>query len=211
MSAFPPPGPTTLLKTLPSYLYCQYADDDALQAFIAAYNTLAQNYVDTFGDLSLPVYTGAGIAGALLDWVALGLYGLARPTLPAFGSGAKGAYNTSPYNVLVYNGRVPAVTQTTFATTDDIFKRILTWHFYKGDGQVFSLSWLKRRVLRFLTGPDGIGPVISNAYTVSVTFTGAYAATITIPTGPAATIFQAAVLSGALELPFQYSWSVVLV
>ena len=41
------------------------------------------------------------------------------------------------------------------AVTDDVFKRILTWHFYKGDGKNFSVRWLKRRIWRFLQGANG--------------------------------------------------------
>ena len=34
-------------------------------------------------------------------------------------------------------------------TNDDLYRRILTWHFYKGDGNYFSVRWLKARMRRF--------------------------------------------------------------
>ena len=55
-------------------------------------------------------------------------------------------------------------------TTDDIFKRIITWNFYKGDGKVFNIRWLKRRIMRFLYGTNGSAPNIDQTYQVSVTF-----------------------------------------
>ncbi len=62
---FPPSGPTTVLKTIPSFLYQQYADDENLQAFVASYNEMAQEYVDWYNQISLPVYTLQ--SGGLLD------------------------------------------------------------------------------------------------------------------------------------------------
>ena len=35
-----PTSPTNVLKTIPSYLYFQYLDDQNLPALISAYNTL---------------------------------------------------------------------------------------------------------------------------------------------------------------------------
>jgi hypothetical protein len=57
-----------------------------------------------------------------------------------------------------------------FTTTDDIFRRIITWHFWKGDGKVFDVRWLKRRVMRFLTGVDGTAGDTDMTYPVSITF-----------------------------------------
>src|ERR1035437_1654445 len=79
---FPPIGPTSLQKILPAYVYQQYSDDDNIQAFNSAFNGVAQNYLDWFNSINLPIYTGSQIAGPLLDWVAEGIYGLRRPALP---------------------------------------------------------------------------------------------------------------------------------
>lgn len=81
-----------------------------------------------------------GLSGPLLDWVCNGLYGYYRPTL---------------------QGQL---------VSDDIFQRCLTWQFYKGDGTTFSIEWLKRRVVRFLTGANGTDPGVQQEWQVSVTF-----------------------------------------
>jgi hypothetical protein len=43
-------------------------------------------------------------------------------------------------------------------TNDDLYRRILTWHFFKGDGNYFSTRFMKRRVWRFLYGYNGVNP-----------------------------------------------------
>ncbi|WP_063906688.1 hypothetical protein [Burkholderia ubonensis] len=160
----------TVQKTIPSYLYWQYNDDPNLQAFVNSYNQITQNYVDTFNQLNLPVYTGSLITGALLDWVANGIYGQTRPSLPSGKAQAQGAYDTAAYDSITYN-TVRLVGQGNFyVTTDDVFKRILTWNLYKGDGRAFTVRWLKRRIVRFLVGANGIDPGVNQTYQVSVTF-----------------------------------------
>lgn len=160
-----------LTTTIPSYLYLEYNDDDNLQALVMSFNDLAQQYVDFFNQIGLPIYTGTPIAGALLDWVAQGIYGMSRPSLPGSGtSRVFGPFNTSTFNNLAFNQRKVVAPTNFYATTDDIFKRIMTWNFYKGDGQVFDIRWLKRRVMRFLTGSNGIDPGVSQTYQISVTF-----------------------------------------
>ena len=166
---FPPAGPTTLTQTLLSYLYQEYADDDNLQAFVSAYNTLTQIYVDWFATGLLPVYTSDTISGSLLDWVAQGLYGITRPALGSGQNHTIGPYNTWAYNTLPYNKRKLIGPSDVTVVSDDIFKRIITWNFYKGDGNRFNIQWIKRRVVRFLIGEDGSAPNIDQTYDVSVT------------------------------------------
>lgn len=168
---------------IPSYLYVQYNDDDDLQAFVEAYNTLAQQITKWFAAIGLPVYTGDLIVGDLLDWVAEGLYGQARPVLPAGVSRDLGPYNTALFNQLPYNGRLRISPETYYATTDDIFKRCITWNFYKGDGRTFNVPWLKRRVMRFLSGTNGIDPPVDNTYQISVTFGAGNEVTIRLVAG----------------------------
>jgi hypothetical protein len=201
-----------LTKIIPSYVYQEYADDSDLQAFCAAYNTMAQEYVDWFNQINLPDYTGPLISDTLLDWVAKGLYGISRPTVSG---------NTS--------------------VNDDEFKRVISWHFYKGDGKVFDVRWLKRRIMRFLTGINGTNPAINQTYQISVRFAGGGVIDINVFTGigyvsggamfdasqfntfefndmqliienyvdtTLAPILQDAINSGTLELPFQYTYNV---
>lgn len=213
-TAFPPSGPTTLTQILRAYVFEQFADDEGIQALFASFNGIAQNYLDWLVSVNLPIYTG--LSAPLLDWVAEGIYGISRPSLP-YGSlqtvGPLNTWDLATPGVPLGTSFVSGTIQD-FTTTDDIFKRIITWHFFKGDGQYFSIPWLKRRIMRFLIGTNGMAPNIDNTYPVSVVFSGA-SVTITIaaPTGgpivlQTAQIFEAAVQSGAVALPFQFSFTV---
>lgn len=160
-----------LTKLLPSYAYAQYRDDSDVLAFVKAFNTQAQEYIDLLNSLSLPIYTGAIIAGSLLDWVGTGLYNIVRPTLPAQATTTiRGALNTLALNTTSLNAQQRTVLTSYYVVSDDIYKRIITWNFYKGDGNTFSIRWLKRRVMRFLTGADGVDPGVNSTYQISVTF-----------------------------------------
>lgn len=164
------PQQTSLTQVIPSYLYWQYNDDLDLQAFVTQFNLMAQQYVDWFVTLNLPVYTSETIVGGLLDWVALGLYGEVRPALPSGESKSIGPINSYAFNTHVFNFYELVGPQNVYATTDDVFKRILTWNFYKGDGYTFDIRWLKRRIQRFLTGENGADPGVNQTYQISVTF-----------------------------------------
>ena len=217
-SKFPPTGPTSLTQILPSYPFVEYSDDDNIVAFFASFNGIAQQYQGFFGNINLPIYTNPNIAGPLLDWVAQGLYGISRPALPYGSVEGIGLLATwMPAQIEVAQFFTVGVINL-FTTTDDIFKRIITWFFFKGDGQVYSVTWLKRRVMRFLIGSSGTAPNIDNTYPISVTFQGSGVVTITVTLTVAAGItlsnvqvFQAAVAAGAVSLPFQYSFTVVIV
>ena len=167
-STFPPPSPTTQTRVIKSYLYKEYDDDDDLQAFTASYNALAQQYIDTINALNLPIYTKQ--SGALLDWVAQGLYGIARPYLSSGLIRRVGAYNTFAFNTISYNTSKAVSNVQVAITSDDVFKRIITWHFYKGDGKVFNVRWLKRRIMRFINGVNGTAPDVDDTSQVSVSF-----------------------------------------
>lgn len=168
---------TCVTKTIPSYLYYQYSDDGDLQAFVKSYNSITQEYVDWFNNTPLPVYTSTAISGPLLDWVAEGLYGITRPLLPSTTlSRSIGGYDTCPFNSLAYNQYKVLGPSGYYNVNDDVFKRIITWNFYKGDGRFFTTRWLKRRVIRFLVGVNGTDfgldnlPWVDQTYRVSVLF-----------------------------------------
>lgn len=167
---FPPSEPTTLTQVIPSYLYQEYADDDNLQAFINAYNGMSQVYATWFATVPLAAYTNPQIADGLLDWIAYGIYGFQRPTLSSGKFTSRGPYNTFALNTWPFDKLKIIGPANVAVTTDDIFKRILTWNFYKGDGNRFNVRWLKRRIMRFLLGTNGTAPNIDNTYPVSVTF-----------------------------------------
>lgn len=195
-------------NTLPAYLYQQYQPDDDLQAFFTAYNTFSQQNLDRLNNLNLPIYTG--LSGDLLDWVAWGIYGQQRPSI---GSPTQfspvGVYNTLPYNISPYNQDYEIQTNGNYVVTDDIFKRILTWNFYKGDGFQFTNEWLKRRVKRFIYGTNGAPFPIDNTYQIGVSYNG-NTITITVPNLTISAFFQACLQSGVLQLPFQYNYTVTI-
>jgi hypothetical protein len=150
---------TGLTKEIPSYLYQEYSDDEDLQGFVDAQNACQQDYVDTFNALNLPIYTGPIVAGKLLDWVGAGLYGMNRPALQSGLPNQLGPLNTWGPNWLVpINELFQLAPGDIVITDDDLYRRILTWHLFKGDGNYFSIRWLKRRVWRFLYGTNGTTP-----------------------------------------------------
>lgn len=204
-----PTSPTALHSVIKSYLYWEYQDDDTCQAFVDAYNQFAQAYVDWFNNINLPIYSGPLIVGSLLDWVAAGLYGFERPTLVSGTLLLIGSYNTQAYDEAAYNTQTSVGSLTYVTVNDDIFKRILTWHLYRGDGFQFSTEWLKRRLVRFLNGPNGVPPLIDQTYDVSVTYASG-TATITLPSSATSMILADALTSGVLAIPFQLSISVVV-
>ncbi len=152
--SFPPSGPTTLQNTIPSYLYKEYDDDPDLQAFVFSYNQVSQTYLDWFNTINLPIYTG--LSAPLLDWVAEGLYGISRPTLYSYNFLTTGTFGKIEFGTYTY-GTFDILEKITnvAVTSDDIFKRIITWHFYKGDGKNVNTRWMKKRTARFLYGANG--------------------------------------------------------
>jgi hypothetical protein len=168
-NTFPPSGPISLANAIPSYLYEEYQDDDDLQAFVGAYNQIAQQVINWFNTINLPIYTG--LSGVLLDWVAQGLYGQVRPSLSSGQNKNIGPFNTYPLNGSGgFNVHKIIGPSNITVTTDDFFKRIITWNFWKGDGRTFNIRWLKRRIMRFLIGVNGSAPNVDQTNQISVTF-----------------------------------------
>ena len=168
----PPPAPIgpPVKKTIRSYLYWQYQDDDDLAAFVDAYNSLAQAYLDWFNNLNLPIYTAAPVTGLLLNLVGAGLYDYPRPVIGVGMEDVEGPLDTWTFDSIPVDGRVVIEKVSFIPTTDDLYRRILTWHLQKSTGKRFSVRWLKRRVMQFLTGVDGIPVVVGETNRVSVTF-----------------------------------------
>jgi len=194
-----------------------------------AYNVMVQQYIDWFNTINLPIYTG--LSGQLLDWVGLGVYGVPRPNLSGGIGTLKSALNSYEFNYasMDFDGVAGSVAQ--IIATDDIYQRVITWNFYKGDGQIFTVSWLIRRILRFLFGANGRDVLIASNYGIVVIISG-LSITVDIITGnllgaktvngqiqygnggtvPAsiltiANILKAAVQSQATPLPFQYQFT----
>lgn len=197
-----------------AYAYVQYADDDNILALFQSANFQNQQYVDFFSTYNLAVYTDDAISGPLLDWTAEGIYGMTRPIFPVGITNVQGSYGTSPYGILPYGFFTESGSSTFYVVNDDIFKRCMTWNFYKGDGTTFNVTWLKRRVIRFLMGANGQDVGIDNTYGVSVTNGVGNLVNITLSTAlaalPEAPVLEAAINAGILQTPFQYSFAVIL-
>jgi hypothetical protein len=171
VGTFPPLLPVTLDKVIGSYLYQQYNDDEDLIAFVMAFNQSTQAYITWFATVMLSVYVANPmVTGKLLDWVGEGLYGMKRTPLPAGLTQNLGMLNTIMLNTLPINEQQIIGPSDYYQTDDDLYRRILTWHLYKGDGKIFNIRWLKRRIMRFLTGTDGTEGDRGQTYQVSVTF-----------------------------------------
>ena len=161
----------TLSSVLPAYLYEEYSDDDSVRAFVDAYNSIVQNYVDAFNAINLPIYTAVQIVSALLDFIALNLYNQVRPVLSSNSLYVEGTLGTVTLGDFVPLGEEIIINDSTYmSVSDDIFKRIITWNFWRGDGPYFTIRWLKRRIMRFLIGENGTAPNIDQTYDISVSF-----------------------------------------
>lgn len=219
-----------LTQIIPSYLYQQYADDDTLQSFVDSYNSIAQGYLDWFNNTPLAVYTN--LSDSLLDWVGVNLYGISRPiiqsitNLPSTGAILTTRIGQQPINTLLSHN-----SGTTQTVTDDIYKRCLTWYLYKGDGNQFTMQWLRRRFARFLFGINGSditvdqlqyvkinqmqatnnpsilsAPIITKAILVNQTTTVSFLKSqyiISVPYSQNAEICQSLFNQGFLPAPFQ--------
>jgi hypothetical protein len=230
-------GTQPLQQIAYSYPYQEYADDPNVTAFFDSYNSLAQGYLQWFLDTPLSVYTSSAINGPLLDWVGEGLYGIARPVISSLTTKNNGAYNTVPFNSLAYNRRQQLQSGTAMVATDDIYKRVLTWHLYLGDGRQMSIMWLRRRVARFIFGVNGADIPVDYLQQISIQrspagFAGAYGTPpyntqayntrrsgrnaaarsiqIGVPAGAISQTFQALVSQEYLALPFQVKFTVVV-
>jgi len=220
-----PTSVTNVTGILPSYLYFQYQNDQDLPALIDAYNSLAQDYLDWFNNINLPIYTG--LSGDLLDWAGEGIYGVQRPVFQSesidatFGQIAavkhRGSAQIPTPNIASAIGSTQVYkTSVNYNTPDEIYKKVLTWWFYKGDGFDFSIPWLKRRIYRFLAGIEGADASAPFTPDISVTFDNGTTPLTTCnivvnnAINPVANYFQLAVEGGILCLPFRFAYNVTI-
>ena len=170
-----------------AYLYAQYSDDATLQAFMDAFNGIAQGYLDWFNQTPLSVYTNPSISGPLLDWVARGVYGIERPVISNETTTEYGEWNTAPWNTVPWNGFVITISGSAQVASDDVFKRLMTWILYRGDGVQMTMQWLRRRVARFVYGADGTDIDIGLLQNISIAAGGQSTTNIIAGTNAAAT------------------------
>lgn len=162
---------TTLLA--PAYPYHQFSDDQNIVALFAAYNRLAQDTLSWMVTHPMALYTGPALSGDFLTYCALCLYGQFRYRISYTElRDVTGEIDSSMINRLAVNETPIDKRYSGSAISDDLFKRILTWNLYKGDGLCFSIPWLKRRIMRFLTGEDGHAWRFNSTAPVSVRCVG---------------------------------------
>ena len=194
---------------VPARTYREYSNDENVQAFFGSLNTIQQGILTWFAETPLAVYTSPNIYGPLLDWTLTGIYGIARPILTTTVTRIAGPLAT---NVM---GEHPMATLTTsqsgssYAVTDDFYKRVATWTLYRGDGLHFTLPWLFRRVERFLGGVNGADVPIDLATRPTISVSGT-AFTITTPSTAASEQLQQLMLQGFLPVPLPYTFTVTL-
>ena len=200
-----------LLKIPPSYIYNQFADDAALQAYASSFNAYAQEYLDWFNTVCLGDYRSTYLTGALLDWIANGIYGLRRVPLSTSKIKRIGPYNTAPFNTIPFAGMITNDNSATSTMNDDIFKRTMTWNLYEGDGFEFTTTWLKRRIMRFMVGPNGNDGPFTHTYNVSVAWTSSRTAFITMTLLESQMAMFATlnlcITNGVLNLPLGYNFT----
>lgn len=197
---------------LVSYAYQQYADDDDIQAFISAYNTLTQSYLSWFSNTPLALYTSPNISGPLLDWIGQGIYGISRPVFSTLATDyTGGAINAFPIDVVAINASTFSSSGSAILATDDYYKRTITWFTYIGNGRYTNATNIRLRVARFLYGVNGTDVTLSQAQNVSVTIGSGNDITITIPSGTASSYFQEAFQAGLLAFPFQLDPTVTII
>jgi hypothetical protein len=196
-----------LKQAIPSYLFAEYSDDENLQAFVDAYNSITQGYVSWFNNAPLGLYTSPYITGSLLDWIGNGVYGIARPVLASTATLRLAGYDENAYNTISYNGLYFSSNQTASIANDDIYKRVMTWILYRGDGQMFTIGWVKNRINRFLNGANGGDYPVLN-FPPSVTVSGT-TFTVTSYNSTAYSALQLCYANGALTFPFQYTLNFV--
>ncbi|WP_321913591.1 hypothetical protein [Paraburkholderia sp. J11-2] len=197
-----------LQQCIPSYLYWEYSDDQDLQAFVTSFNSITQGYTDWFNNTPLGLYTSPNVTGPLLDWIGNGVYGIPRPVLSNQTSFVTAGYNSIPYNTMApYDGSSFTSSGASSLASDDIYKRMMTWNLYRGDGQMFTMGWLKNRVNRFINGANGSDyEVLNDPPSISVsgnTFT------ITSFDDSVFTALQELVNARLVSVPFQYNFSFV--
>lgn len=155
----------------PSYLYSQYRDDANMQAFRDSYNDLVLTYLQWFNDNPLAVYSQSTISGSLLDWVGRSIYQISRPVLSTTSTIFRDSLISLPLIARPLPDSVVYQTGGSQLVSDDVYKRMLTWILYRGDGVNSSLSWLRRRVARFLYGSNGANCDPSDYLSVYIKYT----------------------------------------
>lgn len=197
---------TPLQTIFGAYLYDEYQTDENLAAWWQARNQLTQGYLDWWNNTPLGVYTSPQVSGALLDWIGQGIYGIPRPVISTSSTSFLAGLNQFALNSIDLNGNQFRQSGTAQIADDDIYRRVLTWWLWRGDGPYMNVTWLKRRVMRFLSGENGSDLLLSQG-PPSITVSG-NVINISVPESATATIMSDFLASNILLMPFPYSASV---
>lgn len=226
-----------LADVAPSYLYFQFQDDPDLQAFVRSYNEIVQGYIDWFNSTPLGVYVNPTISGELLSWIGAGIYGIERPYISNIKNQVFGSTNSFATNQYATNSFNLIQSGVSAIVSDDIYKRVMTWYLYRGDGYEATVQWLRKRIARFVYGINGSDISLDLIHNISITIpnlpysggTNQFATNlyptngmttnpglakrsleITIPTTDESQAFQILVAEGYINLPFQIIFKVTL-
>ena len=197
---------TPLQTIFGAYLYDQYQTDESLAAWWQARNQLTQGYLDWWNSTPLGVYTSSQVSGALLDWIGQGIYGIPRPVISTSSTSFLAGLNQFALNSIDLNGNQFHQSGTAQIADDDIYRRVLTWWLWRGDGPYMNVTWLKRRVMRFLSGANG-SDLLPGEAAPSISVSG-NTITITVPSSAEASILSEFLASNILLFPFPYESAV---
>lgn len=199
----------TTQDIIKAYSYVQFSDDEDISAFISSFNQYAKSYLDWFNSAPLAVYTNSSLSGDLLDWCVNGIYGIYRVPITTAQTKDIGPLNTYPPNYIPFNAEKRESSYSGQVMTDDIFRRVVTWDFYKSDGMQWSIPWLKRRIARFIhgignfseTGDISVSTNISGYYDIKIYSRNSTDYAI-------ATQLALIIESGIVNLPLGYKFNV---
>ena len=185
-----------------AYLYDEYQTDENLTAWWQSRNQLTQGYLDWWNSTPLGLYTSANVSGSLLDWIGQGIYGIPRPVISTSSTSFLAGLNQFALNSIDLNGNQFHQAGTAQIANDDIYRRVLTWWLWRGDGPYMNVTWLKRRVMRFLSGANG-SDLLPGEAPPSIAVSG-NTITITVPSSATASILSEFLASDILLFPFPY-------
>ncbi len=130
---------------------------------------MQQGYHDWYQNTPLGIWTNPNISGPLLDWIANGIYGVSRPFVGTASTVQKSsAINRLPINTAAINSNKIVRSGTSTIVTDAVYKRLLNYLMYLGDGKQLTIPWAKRRMARFIYGVNGTDVPIEMMQQISI-------------------------------------------
>jgi hypothetical protein len=185
--------------------YSYMADNKQYNAYIEVVNNEINGVVTELETLNAGYLLDKN--GDLLDYLALGIYGITRPYIPLSSltedSGSWGQRRFLTRFLSFVAGAPPQSRKL----TDNEFKKLIQWLLYKGDCElkdyrVVNLSILKQKIAMFLD---------ASPYEISIIPTSNKNFLITLnKTNTLAVIFRALLINNYLQLPSYFTFQVSL-